>query len=82
MAALSFLAAFLVVGFICECFAPAFAIPYPPLINFGIVLIARELVQDFVTLARISAEASFALAACATSIARRPGRAIIMLRTV
>lgn len=50
MAALSFLAAFLVVGFIYERFAPAFAIPYPPLINFGIVLIARELVQDFVTL--------------------------------
>lgn len=50
MAALSFLAAFLVVGFICECFTPAFAIPYPPLINFGIVVIARELIQDFVTL--------------------------------
>lgn len=50
MAALSFFAAFLVVGFICEHVAPSFAIPYPPPIYFGIVLVARELVQDFVAL--------------------------------
>ena len=82
MAALSCLAAFLVVGFICERVAPAFAIPYPPLYTSGVVLVARELVQDFVTLGPDNGR-GFGCGLCLHNVhSKAAGRAMIMLRVV
>ena len=50
MAALRRFAAFLVVRLISDRIAPAFAIPYPPPIYFGIIFVVGEFIQDLETL--------------------------------